>query len=260
MYEIKTENLRLTDSQTVYTVTVKLDDVDKRREICECINLIMSGQLRKNIEKNDDEVRGLKQTIDRLNADNEKLKKACRTNSEMCINLMRLTNLNPELIKKNEELEKKNAELEAKHWDECRQIAQYDDNLKRLFNEMLDCLNGMSESANRFSRILRANADPYKQPDKSPAPKVEHINCKCDANTIDIGNALENSLKKMVDKATKKATMNTGDYFNREGLLVCGKCRKPKECEIEMFGNPPHIVPCLCGCVETTVKTREVSE
>lgn len=34
------------------------------------------------------------------------------------------------LEKRCEELETRNAELEAKHWDECRQIAQYSDELK----------------------------------------------------------------------------------------------------------------------------------
>ena len=38
-----------------------------------------------------------------------------------------------------------------------------------------------------------------------------------------------------------------GDYYNDEGLLVCGKCNTPKECRNEIFG----IVKthrCLCKC------------
>lgn len=34
--------------------------------------------------------------------------------------------------KRCEELEARNAELEAKHWDECRQIAHYDNDIKSL--------------------------------------------------------------------------------------------------------------------------------
>lgn len=180
-----------------------------------------------------------------LKADNERLKNANTNISEMYW----------EQMNKNNEQKKKIEELEEKHWDECRQIAQYDDDLKRLFNEMLDCLNGMAKSANRFSRILRANADPYKQPDKSPAPNVEHVNCKCSI----LPTEAVNIAKEMVDKANKKATMNTGDYFNSDGLLVCGKCRKPKECEIELFGKM-QTVPCPCGCVKANEETSEVSE
>lgn len=180
-----------------------------------------------------------------LKADNERVVEANK----------KLSGMYWEQMNKNIEQKKKIEELEAKHWDECRQIAQYDDRMKYLFNEILECLNGMTKAANHFSRVLRANADPYKQPEKSPAPNVVHVNCKCAAIPI----AAENIVRKMVDKATKKATMNTGDYFNRDGLLVCGKCRKPKECEIELFGNM-QTVPCPCGCVETEVKTSEVSE
>lgn len=40
------------------------------------------------------------------------------------------------LEKRNEELEAKVAELEGKHWNECRQIAHYDDELRKA-NELL---------------------------------------------------------------------------------------------------------------------------
>ncbi|MBQ6250192.1 hypothetical protein [Ruminococcus sp.] len=39
------------------------------------------------------------------------------------------------LEKRCEELETRNAELEAKHWDECRQIAHYEDELRRATDE-----------------------------------------------------------------------------------------------------------------------------
>lgn len=38
----------------------------------------------------------------------------------------------PELVAYIKELKVRNAELGAKHWDECRQIAHYDDEIKRL--------------------------------------------------------------------------------------------------------------------------------
>ena len=38
-----------------------------------------------------------------------------------------------------------------------------------------------------------------------------------------------------------------GDYFNDEGLLVCGKCNTPKECRNEIFGKM-RTHRCLCKC------------
>ncbi len=40
------------------------------------------------------------------------------------------------LEKRCEELETRNAELDAKHWNECRQIAHYEDELRQA-NELL---------------------------------------------------------------------------------------------------------------------------
>lgn len=39
------------------------------------------------------------------------------------------------LEKRNEELEARVSELEDKHWNECRQIAHYDDELKKPKNQ-----------------------------------------------------------------------------------------------------------------------------
>lgn len=38
-----------------------------------------------------------------------------------------------------------------------------------------------------------------------------------------------------------------GDYYNDEGLLVCGKCNTPKECRNEIFGIV-RTHRCLCKC------------
>lgn len=61
-----------------------------------------------------------------LKADNERLKNANTNISEMYW----------EQMNKNIEQKKKIEELETKHWDECRQIAQYDDESKKK-NELL---------------------------------------------------------------------------------------------------------------------------
>lgn len=38
-----------------------------------------------------------------------------------------------------------------------------------------------------------------------------------------------------------------GDYYNDDGLLVCGKCNTPKECRNELFGRV-RTHRCLCKC------------
>ena len=38
-----------------------------------------------------------------------------------------------------------------------------------------------------------------------------------------------------------------GDYYNDDGLLVCGKCNTPKECRNELFGKM-RTHRCLCKC------------
>ena len=48
-----------------------------------------------------------------------------------------------------------------------------------------------------------------------------------------------------------------GDYYNDEGLLICGKCHTPKECRNEIFGQM-RTHRCLCKCgAERREKERE---
>ena len=37
-----------------------------------------------------------------------------------------------------------------------------------------------------------------------------------------------------------------GDYYDLNGLLICGKCDTPRECRVELTGD--RIFPCLCKC------------
>ena len=73
------------------------------------------------------------------------------------------------LEKRNAELEARVAELEEKHWNECRQIAHYDDELKDLREEnkvlMQECdrlikekgeLLKKSEQIAEYKRLLKA--------------------------------------------------------------------------------------------------------
>jgi DNA replication protein DnaC len=58
-------------------------------------------------------------------------------------------------------------------------------------------------------------------------------------------------LSKMIDgiaKAAEKANAaQDGDYTGENGLLYCGKCRTPKQCVVELFGQK-RTVYCLCKC------------
>lgn len=50
-----------------------------------------------------------------------------------------------------------------------------------------------------------------------------------------------------------------GDYVGENGLLYCGKCNSPKQCEIRLNGRVlrPY---CLCECEAKAVKLQEDSE
>lgn len=47
--------------------------------------------------------------------------------------------------------------------------------------------------------------------------------------------------------AAESIKAEQGDYYNDEGLLVCGKCNTPKECRNEIFGKM-RTHRCLCKC------------
>jgi DNA replication protein DnaC len=59
------------------------------------------------------------------------------------------------------------------------------------------------------------------------------------------------NLSRYVDEVERTAAeairAEQGDYYNDEGLLVCGKCNTPKECRNELFGKM-RTHRCLCKC------------
>lgn len=59
-------------------------------------------------------------------------------------------------------------------------------------------------------------------------------------------------------KAQQVNGKNDGDY-TQDGLLYCGVCRTPKECEIEVFGEK-RIVPCSCECVRQEEQRQKEQE
>lgn len=48
-------------------------------------------------------------------------------------------------------------------------------------------------------------------------------------------------------KAEQNNVVNEGDYYNEQGLLCCGKCRTPKQVEVNVLGKVRRPY-CLCKC------------
>ena len=71
---------------------------------------------------------------------------------------------------------------------------------------------------------------------------------------MNLDNVIDGIERKSFD-AIKK---NEGDYFNDEGLLVCGKCHTPKQTKVEIFGRV-RTPMCLCKC-ETEKRDLEEAE
>lgn len=53
------------------------------------------------------------------------------------------------------------------------------------------------------------------------------------------------------------------EYIGENGLLFCSVCRTPKQCRVNMLGNPA-VVPCICQCekerLEKEKKRQEAEE
>lgn len=59
-------------------------------------------------------------------------------------------------------------------------------------------------------------------------------------------------------KTEQNNQVNEGDYYNEQGLLCCGKCRTPKQVEVNILGmvRRPY---CLCKC-ESDKRNEEEEE
>lgn len=55
----------------------------------------------------------------------------------------------------------------------------------------------------------------------------------------------------------KPAAMDPGDYVGDDGLLICGKCKTPKQARIELPGRDPFIVPAPCECLKKAEADRK---
>ena len=55
------------------------------------------------------------------------------------------------------------------------------------------------------------------------------------------------TINALIDKSAEAIHFEDGDYYDENGLLMCGKCNTYKQTEVELFGEikRPH---CLCEC------------
>ena len=56
--------------------------------------------------------------------------------------------------------------------------------------------------------------------------------------------------------ASSAIKINDGDYFNEDGLLMCGKCNTPKQTRVELFGRIKTPM-CICECENAKLKAEE---
>lgn len=66
---------------------------------------------------------------------------------------------------------------------------------------------------------------------------------------------MKNEFEKIFDNIAASAVTAQEDYTDKEtGLLHCGNCHTPKECQIEIFGKTK-LMPCTCKCKQWIVNT-----
>ena len=66
---------------------------------------------------------------------------------------------------------------------------------------------------------------------------------------------LENIINGIAQRTAANTPAQDGDY-TVDGLLYCGKCKTPKQCRVNIFGNEKTVY-CLCKC---RVEKREAEE
>lgn len=69
---------------------------------------------------------------------------------------------------------------------------------------------------------------------------------------------MRDELEKVIDKIPA-AIQEPEDYTDEAtGLLVCGKCRTPKQCRVTLFDRE-RLLPCLCQCEQERLKAQEAA-
>ena len=142
--------------------------------------------------------------------------------------------------------------LSQTEYDELQ--AEYPDRLERFIEEMSRYLAANGKSYQNYAAALRI----WAGNDKKGAPKkgIPDYSCK-------EGESLwKNEINAVLENMTA-ATPEPEDYTGEDGLLYCGKCRKPKEAyfapdKAAIFGRDRH--PAECDCQRAAREEREAAE
>lgn len=65
--------------------------------------------------------------------------------------------------------------------------------------------------------------------------------------------------KSLFDSALKNSPPENGDYFNTDGLLVCGKCHTPRRVIRVICGQTKEL-PVLCACRTEQIRVGKIAE
>lgn len=70
---------------------------------------------------------------------------------------------------------------------------------------------------------------------------------------------MKNELEKMIDNIAASAAQEPEDFTDpATGLLMCGKCRTPKQCRVKLFEREK-LLPCLCQCEQERRKAEDAA-
>lgn len=70
---------------------------------------------------------------------------------------------------------------------------------------------------------------------------------------------MKNELEKVIDNIAANVTQEPEDFTDpATGLLMCGKCRTPKQCRVKLF-EKEKLLPCLCQCEQERRKAEDAA-
>lgn len=66
-------------------------------------------------------------------------------------------------------------------------------------------------------------------------------------------------INNIANKAAEQNAFQQGDYKGEDGLFYCGKCRTPKQCKVQLFGQE-RTVYCLCKCRSEQLEAERIEQ
>lgn len=153
-----------------------------------------------------------------LKADNERVVEANK----------KISGMYWEQMNKNIEQKKKIEELEEKHWDECRQIAQYDNELKEA-KKLLEFIRTVAtEKAKELETTITVVLNGMDNKPECPNIFPEHVNCRCVTKPSEPDNKSTN-----YDKIKGMSVEEMAEWFNNTFDCCSYGC---EGCTLELKG------------------------